>query len=399
MRTVRKAFLLLLCAALLLACGCKKQEEEITENEPGSEAVVIDDNSVVLTVGDVPVYATTYRYQVQARYNTIQKNNLYDRDTYLSYVVNPSVYYPYPYYDTRTEEGIAALEEGVLNELALEAASIYAAAQKGYTRTITDNSYVEQAVSTAADALAESSEDYGSEEAFLAEAGLTEESFVRMYTRSREASIDFSKILENYRAENPIDDETLAAGYARIVKETFEDRYADGMYSQYLYYYIAGARSYPSLYIPDDAIFVRLFVHTNPTETQIAAYTKLAEEDFNGLYLGEDNEFTSQGSVGDLAVAPKDELVEGLYAAAKDTAIGSVGAMSRESDGKTLYYLFLRVEGETGAVSIDRYPGVREKILNQLYGTFCMDTLRELVNDPSVTTRNETVLQAIRPAA
>ena len=73
--------------------------------------------------------------------------------------------------------------------------------------------------------------------------------------------------------------------------------------------------------------------------------------------------------------------------------------MSRESDGKTLYYLFLRVEGETGAVSIDRYPGVREKILNQLYGTFCMDTLRELVNDPSVTTRNETVLQAIRPAA
>ena len=396
MRTIRTAFLLLLCAALLFALGCGKQETT-TETEP--ETVTIDADSVVLTVGDVPVYAMTYRYTLQARYNGIVRNNLYDWETYLAYVVNPSVYYPYPYYDTRTEEGIAALEAGVLKELALEAASVYAAKQQGYTRSVTDESYIRQAEENALDILEESAEEYGSADVFLEDCEMTQETFVRMYARSREASIDYGKLLEAYRAEHTIDEETLAAGYERIVRETFADRYTDGMYSQYLAYYISGARSYPSLYIPDDAIFVRLFVHTNPTETQSTAYRNLAGTDFNSLYQSEDNEFTSQGTAGDLAVAPKDELVAGLYAAAKDVAIGDVGTMTLESDGKTVFYLFLRVEGETGVVSIDRYPGVREKVLNQLYGTFCMDTLRALLDDPAVTVRNEAVLNTIHAHA
>ena len=67
------------------------------------------------------------------------------------------------------------------------------------------------------------------------------------------------------------------------------------------------------------------------------------------------------------------------------------------ADGKTLFCLFRRVDGETGAVDIDRYPGVRERIVSQLLGTGCMDTLRETVADPSVTVRNEALIKAIRP--
>ena len=386
MRAIRSWMIVLLCVALAAAIGCRTQ----TPNTDGD---------AVLTVGGVPVDPLVYRYQLSARYDAIQKNNLFDWNTYLSYTVNPSVYYPYPYRDTRTEEGMKALCEDVLSELALEAASICAAEQAGYTQTIAELNYIEQAKQDAADALSEMAESYGSVDAFYRETGFTEESFVQMYARSREASVDFQKIFEAYQQEHTIDDATLETGYARIVKETFADRYTDGMYSQYLYYYITGARSYPSLYIPDDAIFVRLFVHTDPTEEQKQSYIDRAQTDFNELYISADNEFTAQGTAGDLAVAPKDSLVDGLYDAAKDAAIGEVGSMTAEKDGKTTFYLFLRVEGETGVVPIDRYPGVRERIVKQLTGTLCMDTLRELIADPAVTVRNDALIDSIRPDA
>lgn len=404
MRTIRNGLLFLLCAALLaVPFGCKGQGSEPESQAEGTAVSTaapldkLDANAVVLTVGDVPVYATTYRYQLRSRYDTIQRNNLYLWETYLTYVVNPSVYYPYPYYDTRTEEGIQALCEDVLAELGLEAATLYAAAQKGYSLTVTDQSNLMKAEENALDAIEELAESYDSEAAFFQAAGLTEDTFVRMYVRSQEASIDFSKLLDDYKQTHTVEGEALETGYARIVKETFEDRYMDGMYAQYLYYYISGGRRYPSLYIPDDAIFVRLFVHTNPTDAQKETFTALAETDFDALYTSADNEFTSREKVGDLAIAPKDELIKGLYAAAKDTAIGSVGSFSKEADGKTTLYLFQRVEGETGRVPIDRYAGVREIIVNQLIGTFCMDEVRALVNDPSVTVRNEELIASIRP--
>ena len=389
MRTIRTGILVLLCCALLLAAfGCKRQD-----------ANAIGDDTAILTVGTVPVYALTYRYQLSARYDTIEKNKLYDYDTYLAYVVNPGMYYPYPYRDTHTEDGLKALGEDILSELALEAASIFAAEQAGYTLSVEDRSYLAQAEQDAKNALEEVAESYDSIDAFYAETGLSEQTFVRMYTRSREASIDFNKLLADYRDAHPIDEEALETGYARIVKETFRDRYKDGMYSQYLAHYIAGTRNYPSLYIPDDAIFVRLFVYNDPTDAQIAAFTERAEQDFESLYQSADNAFTAQGTVGDVAVAPKDELLEGLYDSAKDVPIGQIGSHSVESDGKTAFCLFLRVEGETGLVSIDRYPGMRERITSQLTGTFCMDTLRALVADPAVTTRDDARIAAIRPEA
>ena len=387
MRTIRNGFIVLLCAALLLAAfGCQRQEAQ-----PSGE------DAAILTVGDVPVYALTYRYQLNARYDMIEKNELYNYDTYLAYVVNPSVYYPYPYRDTHTEEGIKALGEDVLSELTLEAASIYAAEQAGHTLTVSDQSYISQAEQDALSALEEIAESYDSVDAFYAATGLSEQTFVRMYTRSREASIDFNKLLSDYKDTHEVDGDALATGYERIVKETFKDRYTDGMYSQYLAYYIAGTRTYPSLYIPDDAIFVRLFVSYDPTEEQKTAFAARAEEDFADLYMSADNAFTAQGTAGDVAVAPKDELLSGLYDAAKDVPIGDVGSLVTESDGKEVFCLFLRVEGETGVVPIDRYPGMRERIVSQLTGTLCMDELRRLAADETVTTRDDALIASIRP--
>ena len=388
MRTIRAILAVLLCTALLAAlCACGRQPD----------GAAIDADAVVLTVGDVPVYALTYRYQLDARCDTIVKNNLFDRDTYLSYVVNPSVRYSYPYFDTRTEEGLAALKADVLKGLAYEAAAIYAAGQAGYSLSIEDQYYIELARQDALNAVEELAETYGSAEAFYAATGFDEESFARMYTQNREASIDFNKVLEAFRQSYTLEEPEIEQGYARIVKETFQDRYADGVYSQYLAYYLSGARSFPSLYIPDDAIFVRLFVHTDPNEEQIAAYTALAAADFNALYIDADNEFTAQGTAGDLAIAPRDSLVEGLYDAAKDVPIGETGAMTVEQDGKTVFYLFLRVEGETGVVPIDRYPGVRETVVRQIIGARCMESLLAYVDDPAITVRNDALLAAIEP--
>lgn len=387
MRKIRICIAALLCAAIFFTVtGCKKQD-----------AQSIDADTTVLSVGGVPVYAQTYRHHLNERLDVIERNKLYDWETYLSYVVNPSVPYSYPYRDTRTAEGIDGLCADVLKSLAYEAASIYAAKQAGYTLTIEDQYYIDQAEESAKDVLEEMAESYGSVAAFYEASGLSEQSFLRMYTQSREASIDFNKVLSAYRETHELDEQAIADGYARIVKDTFTDRYIDGMYSQYLAYYISGARSFPSLYIPDDAIFVRLFVHTEPSEEQIAAFTALAESDFSALYISSDNEYTAQGTAGDLAVAPKDSLVDGLYDAAKDVPVGEIGSMTAEQNGKTVFYLFLRVEGETGQVPLDRYPGVREMVVRQIYGAQCMESLLAYVEDPAITTRNDALLDKIKP--
>ena len=59
--------------------------------------------------------------------------------------------------------------------------------------------------------------------------------------------------------------------------------------------------------------------------------------------------------------------------------------------------LVFRSEGETGVVPIDRYPGVRERIVNQLLGAQCMDTLREKIADPTYAVRNAEMIEKIRP--
>lgn len=387
----------LLCLLLLCAFGCGKTEQAAEQ----AKKIEIGPDDVVLTVGDEPVYAVVYRYHLNERLQTIRDRKLYDYETYLSYVANPNISYVYAYYDTRTEEGMDKLCEDVLNELALQAAAIDTANKAGYELTAEDRNYILQAKIAAQDMLNEQlSENGGAYEtidAFCAAAGISEDRFIEMYADSMEAGLQFDRILEAYKTEHVMTDEELESGYERIVKETFLDRYTDGAYSQYLGLYIGGYRTFPSLYIPDDAIFVRLFVHTAPTEEQKAAYTEQAQTDFNTLYMSSENEFVSQGSAGDLAIAENDELIGGLFAAAKDVPVGSVGTLEKEADGKQMFYLFLRVDGETGTVPIDRYPGVRERIVSQLLGTGCMNTLREKLKDPSYAVRNEDVFNAIRP--
>ena len=389
---------LLLAALLLFACG--KTEQPVQPEAP-EEAYVPGADDVVLTVGDEPVYASVYRYHLNDRYGIIREHELYDREKYLSYVSNPNINYLYAYYDTRTEEGMNALCEDVLHELALEAAAIDAGTKAGYQLDIAEQSYLKQAEDDAEEKLSDQLESgggtYESREAFLKANGFTEERYAEMFVRSMKAGMLYNHILTDYKAMHTLTDEELETGYARVVKETFTDRYAPGMYSQYLYYYLMGQRTFPSLYIPENAIFVRLFAKTDPTDEQIEAYKQQAETDFEKLYASSDNEFASQGIATDLAVAENDELFEGLYNAAKDVPLGGVGTLTIEKDGKLAFYLFLRVEGETGVVPIDRYPGVRERIVNQLLGAQCMDTLREKIADPTYAVRNEKMIEKIRP--
>jgi hypothetical protein len=158
---------------------------------------------------------------------------------------------------------------------------------------------------------------------------------------------------------------------------------------------MTGKRTFPSLYIPDDAIFVQLFAKSEPTAEETEALVTRAETDFEALYMSAENEYLKNGSAGDLAVAPKDELLDGLYEAANGVAIGEIGTMTCEKDGKTLFCVFRRIAGETGIVPIDRYPGIRERIVNQLLGTKCMDTLREKLGDSTWAVRSEDMIDAV----
>ena len=116
---------LLLAALLLFACGGTAALEPAQTPEPAqtSECPVGPDD-VVMTVGGEPVYASVYRYHLMDRYSTIKAHGLDDHDKYMEYVSNPSINYLYAYWDTRTEEGMKALSEDVLKELALGAAAI-----------------------------------------------------------------------------------------------------------------------------------------------------------------------------------------------------------------------------------------------------------------------------------
>lgn len=389
---------LLLAVLLLFACGKTEQPaEEPAAAETLQSAFGADD--VVLTVGDEPVYAAAYRYHLNERYQTIREYGLDDHEVYLSYVSNPNINYVYAHYDTRTDEGMKALAEDVLTELSLEAAAIDVGKKAGYQLSAEEQSYYQQAKDDAEEKLSDQLKSdggtYESREAFFRENGLTEERYTEMFVRSMEASVLYSHILEDYKANHTLSDEELETGYARIVKETFTDRYTDGMYSRYLFYYLQGYRSFPSLYIPENAIFIRLFAKTDPTEEQIASFKEQAEADFAALYESSENEFRQNGKADDLAIAPKDELFEGLYAAAKDVGIGNVGTMTSEKNGKTAFYLFERVEGETGIVPIDRYPGVRDRIVNQLQGINCMNQLRERIVDPAYAVRNEEMIEKV----
>ncbi len=388
---------LLLAALLLFACG-KPEQQADTPAETAEPEYSIGADDVVLTVGDEPVYAVVYRYHLNDRYQIIREHGLDDYQTYLGYVSDPTVNYLYAYYDTRTEDGRKALCEDVLHELALEAAAIDAGTKAGYEPDISEQSYLLKAEDDAeeklSDQLKENGGTYESEDAFLKATGFTEERYKEMFVRNMKASILYNHLLEDYKASHTLTDEELSAGYERIVKETFIDRYTDGMYSRYLLFYLQGRRTFPSLYIPEDAIFVRLFAKTEPTEEEIEAFKQQADTDFTALYESSDNEFIKSGSAGDLAVAPKDELFEGLYDAAKDVPVGSIGTLTLEKNSKTAFYLFQRVEGETGIVPIDRYPGIRERIVSQLLGAQYMDTLREKITDPTYAVRSEDVFIA-----
>lgn len=401
----------LLLAALLLFAGCKTTapSAETPIASPETQATVkpetkenpIGPDDVVLTVGDEPVYACVYRYHLNDRYRIISEHGLDDYQKYLEYVSNPSINYLYSYCDTRTEEGIEALSKDVLRELALEAAAIDAGKKAGYRLNLQEQSALLQAEDDAKEKLSDQLQSgggaYETREAFMKANGFTEERYQEMFVRSMEAGILYSHLLEDYKASHTLTDEELETGYARIVKETFADRYTPGMYSQYLYNYLMGQRTFPSLYIPEGAIFIRLFAKTDPTEEQTQAFQQQAETDFTALYESRDNEFLKSGSAGDLAVAENDELFEGLYNAAKDVPMDGVGTLTIEKGGKTAFYLFQRVEGETGTVPIDRYPGVRERIVSQLLGAQCMDMLREKLADPAYAVIDESVIAKIRP--
>ncbi len=324
MRTIR--ILPLLLCLLLLACSANTQktdEAAPTANaEQGMDDTAISADDVVLTVGSEPVYAVVYRYHLAERLRAIEQHGLYDREKYLAYVSNPNFSYVYAYYDTHTEEGMRALASDVLTELALEAAAIDAGTKAGYQITAQEQTYLYQAKDNALNVLDDQLKAYGgtyeSREAFYAETGFTEDRFVEMYERNMKAGVLYERLLDDYKASHTLTEDEIQAGYERVVNETFRDRYTDGIYSQYLSFYLSGARSFPSLYVPDDAIFVRLFVNTDPTDAEKASIQAQAEADFNALYNSTENEFTAQGTAGDLAIAPNDSLADGLYDAAKD---------------------------------------------------------------------------------
>ena len=116
---------LLLAALLLFACGKTEQPAEKPASAGASE-ITFGADDVVLTVGDEPVYASVYRYHLNERFQTIRRYGLDDHEIYLSYVSNPAINYLYSYYDTRTDEGMQALAEDVLDELSLEKSGVSA---------------------------------------------------------------------------------------------------------------------------------------------------------------------------------------------------------------------------------------------------------------------------------
>ena len=217
-------------------------------------------------------------------------------------------------------------------------------------------------------------------EAMIAQ-GTTLAQFRKNAEKEREYNLLYDKVV-NYYLENIYveDDAALPGVYEEFVQKNFADDYKAGDYSNYIKYYMGGSISFPPLYVPENALFVRYIDAGEGEEGKARAEELLGKldegADFEALVASEDNqsEFGREYAEPYALMADDNFLTTEVFESATKLEDGAYALVESESTVEdagsesgvkivTHYYLILKTNGTTGMVPYDK---VADKIKDTL---------------------------------
>lgn len=224
--------------------------------------------------------------------------------------------------------------------------------------------------------------------------GMNENEYYSFVKENTEGSY-YKEAIDAYYQENGdgIDEATLLDYYRKSVEDsmytenedgTKKSSYSEGQYWYSMMLYQMGY-SMPMMYVPEGFIYIdyiKLQKDTKKEIEEIINKVNAGEIDFDQLKKSDDNIDTYRSSLeGPYPIGENDHAQlfssQEAYNAAAALAIGEIGSFIEEpvtaDDGSVTVtgYLFRRAEGnmcmdgDSGVIKIDYYPGVREAVLDE----------------------------------
>lgn len=351
-----------------------------------------DRNKTIADTGAGTVKFSQYKQQFIQNYNT-------NFSSYAQYGIMP------------TDEQIANLREQTKKNCALQYLFIEKAEELGLELTEEQAAAVATAGQNAYESLAEEvknemKEAYGQEPtasqledqlcATFNNMGMSKTTYKKDAEFSMKANYCALNV-SNYYNENEIySDEELRAQYDLFVEENFSN-YTAGDYKVFETAYQNGSTTYRYLMIPEDFVFVRTIkVETLEEKDAIVAAIEGGEDFETNLIkaVNKDEFIKTMDPTEGYAIGKGDSFMEDndlIYNKAVEMEIGAwdwvdVVKNSTDSEGNATethtYYIFMRVEGQTGKVPYEKYA---DRIKSGLVGLM-LDA--ELLKNTTFTNEN-----------
>lgn len=230
--------------------------------------------------------------------------------------------------------------------------------------------------------------------AYYQQIGMNENEYYSFVKENAEGNY-YWEAIDAYYQENGdgIDEATLLDYYRKSVEDsmytenedgTKKSSYSEGQYWYSMMLYQMGY-SMPMMYVPEGFIYIdyiKLQKGTKKEIEEIINKVNAGEIDFDQLRKSDDNIDTYRDALeGPYPIGENDHAQlfssQAAYDAAAALAIGEIGSFIEEpvtaEDGSVTVtgYLFRRAEGnmcmdgDSGVIKIDYYPGVREAMLDE----------------------------------
>lgn len=372
-------------------------------------------NQAIATVGNMSVTKGEFAQTFNDYYSNIDTYNLY------------ALYYGYgQYFDTSTEEGIDELRTYILDSLLEQKAYVQMAEERGITLTEEEEAQCKQDGKDAYDELfqqcVESAESAGSAtpetyatttvSTYLSNIGLTKNGYIARQAEASRTSLLCDKVYAKLEEEKEVTDEELPEIYNEYAQTYFADSYTEGSYATYEYYRRQGSYNTPYLYVPENFVFIRSILITDPEvanevwpqikadETQFETYLRNGE-------INEDQFMVTLDETEGYGIGENDSLFDDqLYAVAKDLEVGAIQMVSVEStttddDGNEvtvpICYIIKRIEGEpAGIVAYEKVADkVKDTLTSYVKTNYTEEALDSWMENAGVT-RDEAAIAAIK---
>lgn len=372
-------------------------------------------NQTIASVGNMSITKGEFAQTFNDYYSNIDTYNLY------------ALYYGYgQYFDVSSEDGLNELRDYILENLLQRYAYVQMAEEMGITLTEEEEAECKQDGQDAYDDLfqqcVESAESAGSTtpetyatttvSTYLSNMGLTKKGFITRQVENSRANLLADKVYAQLQEEKVVTDEELPEIYNEYAQTNFADNYEDGSYATYEYYRRQGSTNLPYLYVPEDFVFVRMILITDPEVgadvlTQIKDDPEQFETILRNGEINEDEFMVTLDEDEGYGIGENDSLFDDqLYKVAKTMEIGDVQMVSVESettddDGNEvtvpICYIIKRIEGEPAGIVA--YEKVADKINDTLLSyvkTNYADEALESWMDKAGITKDDAAIAAVK---